>query len=66
MPKRACGSFLHSQEGGICNQDGVVMSQKCPILTNYYTDNNAKCVRYFVCNMQERTKDSRCPAKGQR
>ena len=48
------------------NQDGVVMSKKCPILPNYYTDNNGKCVRYFVCSMQGRTKDPRCPAKGQR
>jgi len=41
------------------------MSQKCPILPNYYTDNNGKCARYFVCNMQGRTKDPQCPAKGQ-
>jgi len=44
----------------------VVMSQKCPILPNYYTDNIGKCVRYFVCGMQGRTKDPRCPARGQR
>ena len=65
LPYLDTDAFLHYQRELFCEWDNVVMSQKCPILPNYYTDNNGKCARYFVCNMQGRTKDPRCPAKGQ-
>ena len=42
------------------------MSQRCPILPNYHTDGQKRCIRYMICNIQERTKDPRCPARGQK
>ena len=50
----------------IIRKDEVIMRQKCSILPNYFTDNNSKCARYFVCSLQGRTKDPQCPAKGQK
>ena len=49
-----------------CLENKTARAQKCPILLNYHTDKSSRCIRYISCNIQERTNDPKCPAKGQK
>jgi hypothetical protein len=42
------------------------MSKKCGILPSYTIDAQNKCKKYTECTMTDRTKDPKCPAKGQK
>jgi len=52
----------------LCDPETIwlAMSERCPILPNYHTDKGGRCPRYITCGIQERTKDPRCPARGQK
>lgn len=40
------------------------MSEHCPILTNYTPRKDGRCKRFGMCQIQGRTKNPRCRAKG--
>ena len=40
--------------------------KQCGIMPSYTVDAQNKCKKYAICTMDDRTKDPRCPAKGQK
>ena len=36
------------------------------IMPSYIVDAQNKCKKYAICTMDDRTKDSKCPEKGQK